>query len=388
MIELNGITWDHTRGYDPMVATAQAYMAAHPHVHIEWRKHSLKEFGDFPIEKLAETFDLLVIDHPFVGFAAADGCLVPLDEHIDAEYLAEKAANSVGKSHISYEFGGHHWALAIDAAAQVSSYRADLLAQTGSEIPRTWEDVISLARKLNAGGKRWVAIPICPIDSLMSLFSIAATLGEHPCATPDMFISRQSGRHALDLLTELAAFSHPKSLDWNPIMMYNAMSSTDEVVYCPLAFGYSNYGRRGYAKHLLSFTDVPSQSDTPSGAILGGTGYAISKRCQHLEAAVDYGKFVASPDVQKGIYFDSGGQPGHRSAWLDKRVNRESNDFFKNTLRTLDNAYLRPRYNDYMAFQEESCYTVRDFLRHGGTPDVLLDKLDDLYRRSRKAQVH
>ncbi len=385
MIELKGITWDHTRGYDPMAATAQAYMAAHLDVHIEWRKRSLKEFGDYPIEKLAETFDLLVIDHPFVGLAAADGCLIPLDEHIDDAYLAEQTANSVGNSYLSYEYGGHHWALAIDAAAQVSSYRADLLEQ--ADVPRTWEAVVALARKLKAGAKQWVAVPICPIDSLMCLFSIAASLGEDPCATPEVFVSREIGRRALALLTELAALSHPKSLDWNPIMMYNVMGSTDEVVYCPLAFGYSNYGRRGYTRHLISFTNVPTQSVTPRGAILGGTGYAISRHCQHLDVAVDYGIFVASPAVQKGIYFDSGGQPGHRGAWLDERVNALSNHFFKNTLHTLDNAYLRPRYNGYMAFQEASWYATHDYLRRGGSPDALLDKLDTLYRNSLKAQV-
>src|SRR5262245_30719313 len=235
MIHLTGITWDHSRGYDPMVATAMAYAEAHPGVSIEWRKRSLKEFGDFPIEKLAETFDLLVIDHPFVGFAAADGCLLPLDEHIDAPFLADQSANSVGKSHESYIYGGHQWALAIDAAAQISSYRADLLPDT---VPRTWEDVVSLARELKASNRGWVGIPLCPIDSLMSLFSIASALGEDPCATNEIFVSREMGRRALDLLVELAAVCHPDSLKWNPIMLYNAMSSGDEVVYCPLAFGY------------------------------------------------------------------------------------------------------------------------------------------------------
>src|SRR5712691_3628177 len=127
MTRLIGITWDHSRGYDPMVATAEAYSRLHPDVTIEWRKRSLKEFGDFPIEKLAQSFDLLVIDHPFVGFAAADKCLLPLDEYIDASFLDDQATNSVGRSHNSYFYEGHQWALAIDAAAQISSFRADLL---------------------------------------------------------------------------------------------------------------------------------------------------------------------------------------------------------------------------------------------------------------------
>lgn len=62
-IRLNGITWNHTRGLLPMVATAQRFSKLHPEIEITWQKRSLQEFGDYPIERLAERFDLLVIDN-------------------------------------------------------------------------------------------------------------------------------------------------------------------------------------------------------------------------------------------------------------------------------------------------------------------------------------
>lgn len=377
MIELKGMTWDHARGYDPMAATAQAYMEAHPGVAISWQKRSLKEFGDYPIEKLAELFDLLVIDHPFIGFGAESGCVIPLDEHLPQAFLEEQAAHSVGKSHPSYFWNGHQWALAIDAAAQIATYRDDLLE---GEIPQTWDEVLALAKKLHGTGQ-WVAIPLCPIDSLMSLFSIAASTGENPCADSGKFVSRAVGRYALGVLLELRDLCHPESLDWNPIQLYNRMSSSSEIVYCPLAFGYTNYGRAGFAAHLLSFAGVP----TGKGGILGGTGLAISPRCQHVEEAADYAMFTASPQIQRGLYFTSGGQPGHRSAWLDSQVNAACNDFFKNTLASLDHSYLRPRYNGYMHFQETAWYAVHAFLKEGhGSVDAFLDQLDNMYRDSLK----
>jgi multiple sugar transport system substrate-binding protein len=98
-----------------MVATAEAYATVHRG---ERRLGDAQPAGlaDFPVQKLAEIYDLLVIDHPFVGFAAADGCLLPLDQQIDAAVLADQAASSVGPSHRSYIYGGHQWALATDAA--------------------------------------------------------------------------------------------------------------------------------------------------------------------------------------------------------------------------------------------------------------------------------
>jgi len=386
MIELKGITWDHARGFDPMVATAQAYMQQHPDVKITWKKRSLKEFGDFPIEKLALDFDLLVIDHPFVGFGAADGCLIPLEDHIPADFLADQAANSVGKSHPSYHYAGHQWALAIDAAAQISAYRPDLLTRYAAEIPQTWDEVLALARRLAATGKCWVGLPLVPIDSLMSLFSIAASTGNDPCSTPDIFVDRETGRYALALLSELAAVCHPQSLSWNPIHCFDAMSSGDEVAYVPLLFGYTNYGRAGFRDHLVRFANVPRQQvgGVARGAILGGTGYAISKRCQQVATAADYGQFVASASTQSGLYFASGGQPGHRQAWLAPQTNAGSNNFFQDTLETLDHAYLRPRYNGYMHFQDTAWYMVHDYLRDQTNPETLLDQLDALYVESQK----
>lgn len=67
VVKLRAITWNHTRGYLPMVARAQRFSELHPEIEIDWDKRSLQEFADFPVSKLAQQFDLLVIDHPFCG---------------------------------------------------------------------------------------------------------------------------------------------------------------------------------------------------------------------------------------------------------------------------------------------------------------------------------
>src|SRR5215203_464615 len=100
-VELRGISWDHPRGHDCMVATSEAYAAVQPEVRVVWETRSLQDFADFPVQKLAETYDLLVIDHPFVGFAAADGCLLPFDEHIDAGVLAGQATAATSTAAIN-----------------------------------------------------------------------------------------------------------------------------------------------------------------------------------------------------------------------------------------------------------------------------------------------
>ena len=385
MIELRGISWDHPRGHDPMVATAASYAAAQPDVRVTWDTRSLKDFGDFPIERLTDTYDLLVIDHPFVGFATATGCLKALDELIEAPFLADQAANSVGPSHRSYSYGGHQWALATDAAAHVSAYRPDLVERLDIEVPRSWDDVLRLANERRGAEEARVAIPLVPTDAGVSFCSICAGAGEEPFAAADRVVSRSTGRQALQTLLALRDDGHPGSLEWNPPGTLDRMSTTDEVAYVPLLFGYSNYARPGFRPNLVRFTNVPATGAAgPRGAILGGAGLAISSATRHPEVAADYAAYVAGPDVQRTIYFTSGGQPGHRAAWVDDAVNAASTNFFRDTLETLDNAYLRPRYNGYQTVQERTGEIIHRFLKDDGRIDATLDALDRVYAGSRQ----
>src|SRR5688500_18184598 len=103
-IVLKGITWDHSRGITPLLAISQRFSERHPGVKFIWEKRTLQQFADLPIERLTEHYDLLVIDHPWVGCAAATHCVLPLNEWLPADYLDDQLANSVGNSHLSYYY--------------------------------------------------------------------------------------------------------------------------------------------------------------------------------------------------------------------------------------------------------------------------------------------
>ncbi len=217
----------------------------------------------------------------------------------------------------------------------------------------------------------------------MSFCSICAAAGEPPYADPDRVVSRSTGRQALGMLKALQTAAHPESPSLNPPRMLDLMSTTDEIAYIPLLFGYSNYARPGFRPSLIRFTGVPTMDGGASrGGILGGAGVAISASTKNPGAASAYASYVASADVQRGIYFAAGGQPGHRAAWLDEGVNAASSNFFQDTLDALDRAYLRPRYLGFMEVQERSGELIHDWLAGGASADDLLDRLDDLYRKS------
>lgn len=381
LVELRGITWDHERGYNPLAHSITVYEALFPDVRITWERRSLREFGDGPLEDLAQRFDMLIVDHPFVGLVARERRLLPLDQWVPDAHLRDLRENSVGPSFASYDYDGHLWALPIDAAAHVSASRADLLERAGCARPRSWEDVFAVADALPA--EVHIAFPAIALDTMMAFCSMAASLGVPPMRDQDRVVPADVGREALEMLARLAAVSHPASFELNPPALLERMATTDEIAYCPLTFGYSNYSRPGHRPNAVSFGDVPgARPGEPGRGILGGAGFAVSATSGNAEAACAYGAWLTSADVQRSHYFASGGQPAHRAAWLDPAVNAASDGFFTNTIATLDRAYLRPRHAGYMNFQERAGELVRSYLLRGPTSDPAetLASLERLYR--------
>ncbi len=379
---LRGITWGHSRGYTPMVATAQRFSELNPNVRIDWEKRSLQEFADKPIAELAKAYDLLVIDHPWSGFAAASGVLEPLQNWLSDEFLEDQAVNSVGQSHKSYEYDGKQWALAIDAATPVSAYRKDLLNANGLEVPRTWEDVIEV------GKKGLLACSAIPLDVYGNFLNLCATDGAEIFANEEEVVDRAAGLLALERLKEMMSYVPDRFYEMNPIAALEEMSQEDCCAYNPYVYGYSNYSRVGYAKRIVHFGDVIATRDgLPGRTMLGGTGLAISVECKSKAIAAKYVEYVGMPSTQCGLAFYSGGQPGHRSAWLSEECNAFSSDFFRDTLGVLDRAFVRPRYSGYLEFQDEAGFPIHDFLRVGGSAADTLDAINALYREKSNDRV-
>ncbi|TWT76533.1 Bacterial extracellular solute-binding protein [Planctomycetes bacterium CA13] len=386
-VHLRGITWDHTRGYVPMVATAQRFGELHPGVSISWEKRSLQEFADQPLEELAAKYDLLVIDHPWAGFASEHGVLKSLNSLLPSDYLADQAEQTVGPSFESYSFDDQQWALAIDAATPVASWRPDLLAQNDTTVPATWEELLALAR---CG---LVLVPGIAQDTLMNFYMLGCRLSDDVSegglfTSEEEVISETLGLEILERLRELANWLPVESFEWNPIRIYEMMTQHDEWAYCPFAYGYSNYARAGYARRRLKYGDVVQYKDGPLRTTLGGTGLAVSSKCKHLDTATAYVKMVAGAECQQTQFTENGGQPGYRKAWLDDEMNRRTDNYFCDTLPCLDRAYLRPRYSGSLQFQgrDGGGAPIRAYLMDGGDPKKVLEQLNAMYRASQQGK--
>jgi multiple sugar transport system substrate-binding protein len=372
-IVLKGMTWSDPRGYDPVMAAAKAFAQLHPGVRIQWDKRSLQGFESTPVDELAATYDLMVIDHPHVGAVVADGCLLPIDLHADADSLLRLEGETVGKSFASYHLGGHQWALPIDAATQVQAIRPDLQPTPALR----WNQVMDAARD---GAVLW---PLRPPHVLMGFFTLAANLGD-PCAvTRGPLVDRKTGLAVLSALQALADLVDPACRTMDPIAALNALADSPRHRLIPLTYLYAPYARQGYRTNRIAFHDIPAIGPGgPIGSALGGTGIAISARTAQPDLCTRFAIWLASAEVQRGLYAANNGQPGNARAWGDGAVNAAVGNAYANTRLTHEAAWLRPRHKGYMAFQEAGSHIVLDAIT-GRTPHAsALDALDHRFIES------
>lgn len=374
MTTLKGMTWNHPRGYDPLAACSDIW-AERTGVRIEWDQRSLQDFESYPVEDLARAYDLIVIDHPHVGQITAEACLEPLDVAGRADELAALANGSVGQSFASYRWQGRQWAFPIDAATQVQAWRPDALPAA----PADWKAVLDLARQ----GR--VLLPLRPPHSLMSFYTLAANLGS-PCAVtgPGDLIDMDGGIAAYETLREIAALVDPACFAMDPIAVSERMSEPGSDIACaPLIYGYVNYAVSGFRPGLLAFADIPAAGQAgPVGSALGGTGIAVSAFSQARDDATAFAYWIASGPVQRGPYAAAGGQPGHADAWENQAVNAATNDFYRQTRATLEDAWVRPRHDGYMPFQQAASDRINKGLIDGDDARHVIGDLNRLFRQS------
>lgn len=351
MITLSGITWDHPRGYAPLEALVPDIESRFG-VHIAWTRRSLREFGDTSVTDLASRFDLLVIDHPHCGQAARDGALLPLDALLTTAEKADITRTPIGPSLASYQIDGQLWALPIDAAMQSACFRQGLEA----EFPETWNALISSDLSF--------ALPLCPTDAVCTFLTLCAQHG-HPADPRGEFLQTPQLVETLTLLRRVHDRADPRSIQWNPIQLYEHMIGHEDIDYCPLAFCYISY-----ADHLR-FGPIPGCRH----ALLGGAGLAISANCQSPETVLRAAAWLASGACQSGPYLRHGGQPAHADAWnLDQ-------PFFRNLRETLEHAHLRPRCPGWNAFQEEAGLCIHAWLQSTDSTKPLISQLQTSFKR-------
>jgi multiple sugar transport system substrate-binding protein len=373
LVCLRGMTWQHRRAIDPLIETLPSFREQRPGIDIEWMSRPLSGFEFQSVEELSRSYDLIILDHPFIGDAARKGYLLCL-----SSLLAGRDADYIGPSLSTYRYEGTIYAAPVDAACQVAAFRPDLMAQIGADIPKTWTEVLALGGAAAQKGLK-LAIAFAGVHSLMSFFTLMAGLGQ-PCAQSpeEPFCDRAAAHEALAMLRGLLQFCPPDTLDWNSIRLHEVMVAEDLFVYCPAVYCYATYAESDQ-RRPLRFADLPGPAGpSPTGSTIGGTGLAISASTSSPEAALAYVAFAASAEAQRE-FARHHGQPARIEVWQDADIDRLFGGCFAATQATLEGSWTRPRYPGYLGFQERGGVLVEHHLRGELSEAELLAKLQQAF---------
>ncbi len=370
------MTWQHRRAIDPLNGTRVQFRNLHADVDVSWIARPLSAFEFQPVEELARNYDLIILDHPFMGDVAASECLLDL-----APLLRGLDRSFIGPSLSTYRWNNAIYAVPVDAACQVAVYRPDLMGRIDGDLPLSWLQVLELGAQAARHGLR-LAIAYSGVHGLMTFLTLAASLGR-PCGeTPaEPFVDRATAREVLGLMRSLAKFCMPDVFGWNSIALHDAMAAAEDIAYCPAVYCYAAYAEADRL-HPLRFADLPGAAGpSPRGSTIGGTGLAISARCATPDAALAYAAFAARADTQLTFAFHHG-QPARIEAWRDQAIDQRFGGTYSATRATMEAAWIRPRYRGYLGFQKRGGDLVEQHLRGNLAELALLDELQRAFSAS------
>ena len=162
------------------------------------------------------------------------------------------------------------------------------------------------------------------------------------------------------------------------------------IVCAPLIYGYVSYAHGRVPAAPPGLCRHPGRGRAGPGRL--GAGRHRHRRLGLLhgasEAAIDFAYWVAGAEVQRGPYA-AAGRPARpcRRPGSDAAVNAATGDFYRDTRATLEGAWVRPRHDGYMAFQQEASDRINDGLQQGAQqPRASLSDLNRLFRRSFSAE--
>lgn len=371
-IALRGLTWDHPRATTALYAATAAFKDTRADVTVTWDVQPLSGFEHRLVSDAAKGYDLVIFDHPHVGEIAQQGLFLPVDDLAPAMPFPE--ASFVGPTLQSYRYDGCLWGLPLDAACQVSCTRPDLVAGLGAPAPTDWDGVLALGERAKRKSLH-LAMAFAGVHSLMTLLSLCANQGA-PLARDSAtdFLDRDVAEGSLTAMRELLTFCAPESVDWNSIDVQDAMSTRDDLVFCPVVYGFSPYSRRERPRRLVH-GNLPGLAPGSGGSTLGGAGIGISARSTQPQAAFDVVRFLTSATVQEDIIGLNDGQPARANAWNSAMVNHATSEFYAQTRQTLERAWIRPRFAGYLRFQRAGGAIIEAFLRDHTSKHAAFDAL-------------
>lgn len=302
----------------------------------------------YSIAFLAEesTYDMVYMDVIWVPKFASRGWLMSLDDFFTPELQKKFLPGDIEAS----KYEGNIYRVPIQSDAGMLYYRKDLLAAHNLQAPKTWDELVSIAKKLQNPpelwgfvfqGKQYEGI-VCNFLELLW-----GNNGDVLNSKGEVVLDRPEAVEALQWMSD--------TINKHKISSKGVLTYQEEGARHIFQQGKAVFMRNWpYAWTLLNKDKSPVKGKVgiipmvhgkcpscKSAATLGGWGYGISAFSKHPEEARKFILFSASPQSQKIMCLRSGLIPTRKSLFNDPEV-LKANPHYPDLFRVLMKAKPRP----------------------------------------------
>ncbi len=292
----------------------------------------------------------------------------PLDE-VDAEWVAGYKRDLLPLFAKNNSYRGHLWGIQMDATVAVLWYRKDILEAEGLAPPRTWEELVVVARRLQeeACRRRYglgpfvLAFPGGPEAEEITTFILSAFIwaaGGELCRGQKVVLD-EGARNALRFLYDL--------------VHRHGVASPDVVFYgwktvpwlfgegkVALAFGgsyektliqeVSGWGEEEFRKRV-GFLPVPAGPQGGQATTAGGMVYVLFRQSNHPKVVLEILKIASSPGLMEEFCRKTGRKPARVSVM--RALHPQKDWFIYETSKLLGLAHVRPAIPQYIRVSEQ-----------------------------------
>jgi multiple sugar transport system substrate-binding protein len=349
------VTWKPNQPavWDNIIAS---FEAEHPGIKVvrEVGPHSSTGFHDLLTQKLknkSPDVDVFFMDVIWPSEFAAAGWAAPLGSF----FPSSERGRFLNGTILANTYKGHIYGVPVFIDSGMLYYRKDLLKKYGFSPPRTWEEMVTQAKKITAGEAKDNVV----MDGFSGQFKqyegLVCNMMEYILSNGGNIVDPDTGkpeiadRSAVDavrfvrdkIIANIApegelTYEEPESL---------ALFTQGKAVFLrswPYAWEVSNDPSRSRIAGKVGIARLPHFPGGKSYSTLGGWQLAVSSYSRNKEAAWTFIKYVTSRKIQKLLAIKAGLAPTRKALYDDADILKADLQF-RSMKDVFVTAYPRPR---------------------------------------------
>jgi multiple sugar transport system substrate-binding protein len=262
------------------------------------------------------SYDLIIVDNPWMRDFVDGGFLQPLDDRIkasegyDFEDFSKPLRDIAEVDGKTYGVPFYNYALAL-------IYRKDLYAEAGLQPPKTLDELRAAAQKLTADGRAGIAMQPQKGYKIFEEWGnyLFAAGGSIQDASGKVTLDSPQAREALTKYIEIYKSSAPKnSLNWAFDEAQRAVASDKAAQLISYNWTLPTLNKEGKLKGKFGFAEVPGGK-----AVLGAWYWGIPANSATTDASWSFVNWITSKQHDKERVI-AGGAPVRNSVMDDPQV--------------------------------------------------------------------